>query len=95
MVNNIFRNKKIAIIGASTGQIPICKKAKSLGLETYCFAWEEGAICKDIVDHFAQFRFLRRTKLQIIVFAKELMVLFPMLLKELLKRLLLLQKKLT
>ena len=41
MKNNIYRNKKIAIIGASTGQIPICKKAKSLGLETYCFAWEK------------------------------------------------------
>ncbi len=23
-----------------------------MGLETYCFAWEEGAVCKDLVDHF-------------------------------------------
>ena len=63
MVNNIFRNKKIAIIGASTGQIPICKKAKSLGLETYCFAWEEGAICKDLVDHFVPISIFEEDKI--------------------------------
>lgn len=44
--------KKIAIIGASTGQLPLCMKAKEMGLETYCFAWPKDAVCKDIVDHF-------------------------------------------
>lgn len=44
--------KKIAIIGASTGQLPLCLKAKEMGLETYCFAWPQGAVCKDYVDHF-------------------------------------------
>lgn len=44
--------KKIAIIGASTGQLPLCLKAKEMGLETYCFAWPKGAVCKDYVDHF-------------------------------------------
>lgn len=44
--------KRIAIIGASTGQLPLCKKAKEMGLETYCFAWPEGAVCKEYVDHF-------------------------------------------
>lgn len=63
MINNIFHNKKIAIIGASTGQIPICKKAKSLGLETYCFAWEEGAVCKDIVDHFVPISIFEEDKI--------------------------------
>ena len=43
---------KIAIIGAAIGQKAICEKAKEMGLETYCFAWEKGAICKNIVDHF-------------------------------------------
>ena len=43
---------KIAIIGASIGQKAICEKAKEMGLETYCFAWEKGAICRNIVDHF-------------------------------------------
>ena len=44
--------KKLAIIGASTGQLPLCLKAKELGLYTICFAWEEGAVCKDLVDKF-------------------------------------------
>ena len=44
--------KKIAIIGASSGQLPICKKAKEMGLYTICFAWEDGAVCKDVVDEF-------------------------------------------
>lgn len=43
---------KIAIIGAAIGQKAICEKAKEMGLETYCFAWEKGAICKNVVDHF-------------------------------------------
>lgn len=48
----IKMSKRIAIIGASIGQIPICLKAKEMGIETYCFAWADGAVCKDIVDHF-------------------------------------------
>lgn len=44
--------KKIAVIGASSGQLPIVKKAKELGIITYCFAWEKGAVCKDICDKF-------------------------------------------
>lgn len=44
--------KKIAIIGAATGQLSLCMKAKEMGLETYCFAWPKGAVCKDYVDHF-------------------------------------------
>lgn len=43
---------KIAVIGASFGQLPICLKAKEMGLEVHCFAWPEGAVCKDIVDYF-------------------------------------------
>lgn len=43
---------KLAIIGASEGQIGLCKKARELGLETFCFAWEKGALCKNLVDHF-------------------------------------------
>ena len=43
---------KLAIIGASTGQKPLCEKARQLGVETFCFAHADGAVCKDIVDHF-------------------------------------------
>lgn len=44
--------KKLAIIGASYLQLPLVKKAKEMELETICFAWEEGAVCKDIADQF-------------------------------------------
>lgn len=44
--------KKIAIIGASYLQLPLVKKAKDMGLEVHCFAWEEGAVCKPLVDYF-------------------------------------------
>ena len=43
---------KLAIIGASTGQLPLCLKAKEMGITTICFAWKEGAICEDYVDKF-------------------------------------------
>jgi biotin carboxylase len=44
--------KKLAIIGASYLQLPLVLKAKELDVETHCFAWEEGAVCKPIVDYF-------------------------------------------
>lgn len=43
---------KLAIIGASPSQYHLCLKARELGVETHCFAWEKGAVCKDVVDHF-------------------------------------------
>lgn len=44
--------KKLAIIGASYLQKPLVLKAKEMGLETHCFAWEDGAVCKELVDYF-------------------------------------------
>lgn len=44
--------KKLAIIGASYLQLPLVKKAKQMGIYTICFAWEEGAVCKDLCDKF-------------------------------------------
>lgn len=44
--------KKIAIIGGSYLQLPLVRKAKAMGLETHCFAWAEGAVCKDAADFF-------------------------------------------
>ena len=44
--------KKLAIIGASYLQLPLVKKAKEMGLHTFCFAWEDGAICKNDADEF-------------------------------------------
>ena len=45
-------NSKLAILGASYLQRPLFEKAKEMGIETHCFAWEEGAVCKDISDYF-------------------------------------------
>ncbi len=42
----------IAIIGASSGQLPLVRKAKNMGLKTICFAWDRGAVCKDECDLF-------------------------------------------
>ena len=44
--------RKLAIIGAAKGQLPLCLKAKEMGLQTICFAWEQGAICREYVDKF-------------------------------------------
>jgi len=44
--------KKLAIIGASYLQLPLVEKAKKMGIETHCFAWSDGAVCKEIADYF-------------------------------------------
>jgi len=44
--------KKIAIIGASYLQLPLVKKANEMGFSTYCFAYENAAICKDFCTKF-------------------------------------------
>lgn len=44
--------KKIAVIGASYLQMPLVKKAKELGYEVHCFAWDKDAVCKEIADLF-------------------------------------------
>ena len=43
---------KLAIIGASYLQLPLAQRAKELGIITICFAWAEGAVCKDVCDKF-------------------------------------------
>ena len=44
--------KKLAIIGASYLQVPLVNKAKHMGIETHVFAWEKGAVAKNIADYF-------------------------------------------
>ena len=44
--------KTLAIIGASYLQLPLVLKAKEMGVCTICFAWEDGAVCKDVADKF-------------------------------------------
>ena len=42
----------LTIVGASYLQRPLVEKAKEMGLRTICFAWAEGAVCRDLVDVF-------------------------------------------
>ena len=44
--------KKLAILGASYLQVPLIIKANEMGLETHVFAWEEGAIGKELASYF-------------------------------------------
>lgn len=45
--------KKIAVLGASYLQKPLLVKAKQMGIETHCFAWDsELSVCKNISDYF-------------------------------------------
>lgn len=44
--------QKLAIIGASYLQLPLVRKAREMGLYTLCFAWSEGAVCKDEAEEF-------------------------------------------
>lgn len=52
--------KKLAIIGASYLQKPLVLKAREMGIETHVFAWEEGAVCKEIADHFYSISILEK-----------------------------------
>ena len=44
--------KKLAIIGAKTMARNYAENARMMGVETHCFAYEKGAVAKDVVDHF-------------------------------------------
>ena len=55
--------RKLAIIGASYLQLPLVKKAKEMGLHTICFAWLEGAICKDVADEFFPISIVEKEKI--------------------------------
>jgi len=55
--------KKLAIIGASYLQLPLVRKAKEMGIETHCFAWEEGAVCKDVAHFFYPVSILEKERI--------------------------------
>jgi len=45
--------KKLAVLGASYLQLPLVEKAKELGVQVHCFAWDDGkAACKEVADFF-------------------------------------------
>ncbi|MCI5585092.1 MAG: ATP-grasp domain-containing protein [Lachnospiraceae bacterium] len=43
---------KLAIIGAGYMGKVIAERAKEMGVETHCFAWEKGAVAKPFCDYF-------------------------------------------
>lgn len=54
---------KVAIIGASSGQLPLCEAAHEMGLETICFAWPQGAICRSFVDKYYPVSIIEKDKI--------------------------------
>lgn len=43
---------KLAVIGAGYMAAVIVKRAREMGVETHCFAWEKGAVAKEYCDYF-------------------------------------------
>ena len=58
--------KTLAIIGASYLQRPLVEKAREMGLRTICFAWAEGAVCKDVVDVFYPISIVEKEQILVI-----------------------------
>lgn len=48
----VSSKKRLAILGASYLQVPLINRANEMGLETHVFAWEEGAIGKELASYF-------------------------------------------
>jgi biotin carboxylase len=44
--------RKIAVIGAGYMQLPLVLKAGEMNLQTICFAWEDGAVCRNFCTKF-------------------------------------------
>ena len=55
--------KKLAIIGASSGQKMLYLKAKENNINVIGFAWENGAICKSLADKFYPISILEMDKI--------------------------------
>ena len=64
--------RTLAIIGASYLQLPLVKKAKTLGLHTICFAWAEGAVCKDVADEFYPISIVEKEQILSICRSKQI-----------------------
>ncbi len=62
----------LAIIGASYLQLPLVKKAKEMGLYTICFAWAEGAVCKDEADEFYPISIVEKEQILSICHEKQI-----------------------
>lgn len=50
-------------MGAGKWQMPLCLKAKEMGIETHAFAFEKGAVAKDVVDYFYPISLTEKVKI--------------------------------
>lgn len=55
--------KKLAVIGGSYLQLPLVEKAKELGCEVHCFAWLDGAVCKNSANYFYPLSILEKEEI--------------------------------
>ena len=55
--------KKLIIIGASYLQLPLIQKAGNMGIKTHVFAWEDGAVGKDVCDFFYPISIIEKEKI--------------------------------
>lgn len=55
--------KKIAIIGASYLQLPLVLKCREKGFYSICFAYSEGAVCKNHCDEFFDISIIEKEKI--------------------------------
>jgi len=64
-LKKIIVKKKLAIINADKAQIPLVKKAKEMGVETHCFAWDKEGYthCKGIADYYHPISILEKEKI--------------------------------
>lgn len=55
--------RRLAIIGASYLQLPLVLKAREMELATLCFAWPEGAVCKEHCDEFVPVSIIEKERI--------------------------------
>ena len=58
-----MQKRDLIIIGANEFQQPLVEKARHLGYKTHVFAWEEGAVCKEIADQFYNISITEKDKI--------------------------------
>ena len=60
-----MKKKKLAIICASWEQLPLVEKAKEMGIETHCFAWDKEGYtdCKGVADFFHPISILEKEQI--------------------------------
>lgn len=58
-----MKRKKIAILGANEPLRVFYEQAKALGYKIISFAWEEGAVCKEMADRFYPISILEKEEI--------------------------------